>query len=345
VGGTRLALARAEDYFSKLQPAAFRNVTTNTSVHPQMNAAFTRADTLINARLADTKVPQAQRTTMADEIRTVLGRDTFSAVLRENRNAPHRLSDHSFGFAIDIDSKRNPNMGKSGALAPVEDVTGDDPTDETTVARTAAQVESTAQELRDTSDAYEAAMTSDTTLAPVLLRIANEGRAAVTPSALPALTGAAGATLVAAVVQRPKDPRAAALRAAIWPEGTPAPGGAGGKPAAPPAPPAQIVAAERRIQRIGDAYRSSFSDAARTTRVGRSSEGSPGSVAAHGFMDLPALLVGALAGSDGGNLRWLGTGNGDFMHFELMTRPALFTGGAILDPSPPDPVHGPGAPT
>ncbi|HTI32731.1 MAG TPA: hypothetical protein VL422_03575 [Miltoncostaea sp.] len=342
-GGTRLALARADAYFGTLQRAAFRNVTTNTSVHPQLNAAFARADVLINARLADTRIPQAQRTTIADEIRTVLGRNTFSAVLRENRNAPHRLSDHSFGFAIDIDSNRNPNMGKSGALGPVEDVTGDDPTDDVTVARTAAQVESTAQDLRDTSDAYQAAMASDATLAPVLLRIANEGRAAVTPTALPALAGSAGATLVAAVVERARDPRAAAVRAALWPEGTPAPGGAGARPAAPAAPPAQIAAAERRIQRIGDAYRSSFADAARTTRVGGTSEGSPGSVAAHGFLDLPALLVGALAGSDRGNLRWLGTGTGDFMHFELMARPPLYTGGAVVDPAPPDPVHGPGA--
>ena len=342
VDGTRLALARADAYFGALQPAAFRNVTTNTSVHPQMNAAFARADALINARLADTNVPQAQRTTMADEIRTVLGRNSWSAVLRENRNAPHRLSDHSFGFAIDIDSNRNPNVGSSGALGAVEDVTGDNPTDENTVAQTAAQVESTAQELRDTSKEYEDAMESDTTIAPVLLRIANEGRAAVTPTALPALAAGAGATLVAAVVERQRNPRAAAVRAALWPEGTPAPTTGGARPAAPAAPPAQILSTERRIQRIGDAFRSSFTDAARTTRVGRSSEATPGSVAAHGFMNLPALLVGALAGSDGGNLRWLGTANQDFMHFELMTRPALFTGGAILDPAPPDPVHGAG---
>ena len=119
---------------------------------------------------------------MANEIRTALGRNTWAANLRENRNAPHRLSDHSFGFAIDIDPNQNPNIGDSGALAPVEDVTGDDPTDDVTLGRTAAQVETTAQELRRISDEYKDAMASDTTLAPVLLRIANEGRAAVTPT-------------------------------------------------------------------------------------------------------------------------------------------------------------------
>jgi hypothetical protein len=343
VDGTRVALARADAYFRSLVPAAFRNVTTATSVHPQMNAAFARANTFIEARLNDAKIPQADRTTMADQIRAALGRNTWSANLRENRNAPHRLSDHSFGAAIDIDSSVNPNIGDSGALGPVEDVTGDDPTDEVTLGRTGAQVETTARELRETSDEYEDAMKDDASLAPVLLRIANEGRAAVTPSALPALTGAAGADLVTAVLTGAKAARATAVRRALWPEGTPAPGTGGATPPAPPPPHAQILSAERRIQRIGDAYRTSWSDRARGTRVPASSVGSKGNVAAHGFMNLPPLLVAALAGSDAGNLKWLGTGQEDFMHFELNPRPPLFTAGAIPDPAPPDPVHGPPA--
>ena len=341
VDGTRVALARAEAYFTALQPAAFRNVTTNTSVHPLMNAAFARADAHINARLNDTNVPQAERTTMATEIRTALSRNTWAANLRENRNAPHRLSDHSFGFAIDIDPNQNPNIGDSGALAPVEDVTGDDPTDDVTLNRTAAQVQTTAQELRRISDEYKDAMASDTTLAPVLLRIANEGRAAVTPTRLPALAAGIGADLVTAVVVADRDQRATAVRRALWPEGTPAPAAPGTRAPAPAAPPAQVANAERRIQRIGDAYRTSFTNRATGARVGAGSVASKGSVAAHGFMTLPALLVAALAGSDAGNLKWLGTGQHDFMHFELNPRPALFTAGAIPDPAPPDPVHGP----
>ena len=78
--------------------------------------------------------------------------------------------------------------------------------------------------------------------------------------------------------------------------------------------------------------------------VDASSVATKGSVAARGFMTLPALLVAALAGSDAGNLKWLGTGQHDYMHFELNPRPPLFTAGAIPDPAPPDPVHGaPGA--
>jgi hypothetical protein len=50
-------------------------------------------------------------------------------------------------------------------------------------------------------------------------------------------------------------------------------------------------------------------------------EGEPGTIAAHGFMDLPAKLVAAMSGSDGGNLKWLGAYNQDFMHFELKATP------------------------
>ncbi len=325
VAGTRTALARANDYYSRLQRPTFLNVTQATRVHPDLNAAFVRAAAVITRRLAATPEPQRAQITAA--IRTSLGRNTFSAVLRENRNAPHRLSDHSFGFAIDIDSSRNPNISSRGGLAPVQDVTGDDPTAGTTANRTGVQVEATATDLREISDEYQAAMTSDATLAPVLLRLANAGRARVTP---PLLALASGADLVAAVVLRQRAARAAALRAALWPEGA---------ATRAPTPPSEVAATERRIARIGDAFRASFTDAARTRRVGASSEGTPGTVAAQGFMTLPSILVGALAGSDGGNLRWLGTANQDFMHFELMTRPALFTAGDIVDPAPPDATH------
>ncbi|HET6948977.1 MAG TPA: hypothetical protein VFI47_01275, partial [Acidimicrobiales bacterium] len=246
VDGTRTALARANAFYGALQAPTFRNVTRATRVHPDLNAAFVRADAMINRRLAAT--PEPQRTQLATEIATVLGRSTWSAVLRANQNSPHRLSDHSFGFAIDIDSPRNPNIGSRGGLGPVQDVTGDDPTAATTLNRTGAQVEQTATDLRTTSDEYRAAMTSDATLAPVLLRLANEARARVVPP-LPALTSGVG--LVAAVVLRRKPARDTALRAALWPEGsaaaatpTPAPAPAGrraGRPPAPPAPPAALV--------------------------------------------------------------------------------------------------------
>jgi hypothetical protein len=132
---------------------------------------------------------------------------------------------------------------------------------------------------------------------------------------------------VAAIVVRDPPTRARTLRAAIWPEGI---------AAAPP--PDAVAASELRILRVGVAFRESFANqATRTTRVPANSVGTRGSVAAHGFINLPAILVAALAGSDAGNLRWLGTETGslDFMHFELAPRPALFTAGRVVDPAPP----------
>ncbi|MDO8144910.1 DUF4157 domain-containing protein [Isoptericola sp. 178] len=330
VAGTRTALARADAYFTALQPASFRNVTRNTKVHPDLNAAFARADTWLTAQL--TALPVAQRTATTDAIRTVLGRSTWAANVRENRNATHRLSDHSFGFAIDIDSPRNPNISRRGGLDAVADVTGVNPRPGTTVGRTAAQVTTTARSLRAASDAYVAAMTDDASLAPVLLRLANAARAAARP-ALPALPS--GDPLVAALVLTRERPRAAALRTAVWPEAsTPVAG------AHPPAPPAPITAVEEALERIGTAYRATFRNVRTRTATGHvraTSEGTRGSVAAHGFLNLPPLLVAALTGSDAGNLKWLGTANQDFMHFELNPRPPLFTTGtgAVADPSPP----------
>jgi hypothetical protein len=54
--------------------------------------------------------------------------------------------------------------------------------------------------------------------------------------------------------------------------------------------------------------------------------GTLGSIAAHGFMNLDPLLVGALNSTDGGGgLRWLGgaVGTKDFMHFELVDPPPI----------------------
>jgi hypothetical protein len=339
--GTRVALARANAFYRSLEAPTFRNVTRATRVHPDLNAAFVRAEASLAAQLAAT--PQPRRTELTNEITTVLGRSTWSAVLRENRNSPHRLSDHSFGFAIDIDSPRNPNIGKGAGLDAVQGVTGRNPRVPDTAGQNRAQIETAAEGLATNSDEYVAAMTSEATLAPVLLRLANAARARVQPP-LPPL--ASGDPLVAAIVLATVPARDAALRAAIWPEAPapaappPAPAGGGRRrrvPAAPaaPAPPADIAAAERSITVIGNAFRGSFVRVGRPARTGAATEGTAGSVAAHGFMNLPPILVGALAGSDAGNLRWLGTSNRDFMHFELMTRPALYVPGAIADPAPP----------
>jgi hypothetical protein len=61
-------------------------------------------------------------------------------------------------------------------------------------------------------------------------------------------------------------------------------------------------------------------------RRAAASEGDPGTVAVHGFMNMPSRLAAAMTGSDGGDLDWLGSsGVHDVMHFQLKpgARPAL----------------------
>ncbi len=335
VAGTRKAIERANAYYDSLVPPGALGINTNTKVHPNLAAALKRAETNLAPRLA--KLTDVERAAIASAARS-----GWSTTVRPNQNAKHRLSDHSFGFAIDFQAALNPNVGESGALGPVQAVTGKDPTAITTSGKTAAQAESAASDIRDISRAYEAAMQSDATLAPVLASIANTARAT---QKLAALAATAGASLVEAVVKPKEADRKSAVQALVFPEGVAPPAPAKGAPAPAPgpppaAPPKGIVLAQETILAVGNAFRASFTDDKRTKRVAASTEANLGSVAAHGFMSLPPALVGALAGSDGGGLRWLGTsGVHDYMHFELVTRPALFTEGGEGDVAPDD-AHG-----
>ena len=338
VAGTRKAIERANAYYDSLVPPGALGINTNTKVHPNLAAALKRAEANLAPRLA--KLTDVERAAIASAARS-----GWSTTVRPNQNAKHRLSDHSFGFAIDFQAALNPNVGESGALGPVQAVTGKDPTAITTSGKTAAQAESAASDIRDISRAYEAAMQSDATLAPVLASIANTARAT---QKLPALAATAGASLVEAVVKPKEADRKSAVQALVFPEGVAPPAPAKGAPAPAPGPPPAAPPLEGHRPRPGDdprrrqrvprvVHRRQADDGA---RVAASTEAKLGSVAAHGFMSLPPALVGALAGSDGGGLRWLGTsGVHDYMHFELVTRPALFTEGGEGDVAPDD-AHG-----
>ena len=193
---------------------------------------------------------------------------------------------------------------------PVEAVTGRDPKDviSTKDNKSAADVEKAAEKLRDISSDYTEAMSSEEKLAPVLRRIANDARAKAT---LKPLDASAETALVDAATAG-KSTRADALREALYPEGTAATG----------KPPKEIAAAEKTLAMIGDAFNASFVTVkGKQQRKGATSEGTAGSVAAHGFMNLPSVFAAALSGSDAGGLRWL---QHDRMHFELRVEPEKY---------------------
>ncbi|HEY8495318.1 MAG TPA: hypothetical protein VIN04_15595, partial [Myxococcota bacterium] len=308
--GPRAAIARANEYYRPFVRGRLMGNTSNTLVHPNLQAAFDRATAWLTPRLE--RLPEAEREAIRIATSTSNPNSWWSTNVRENRNARHKLSDHSFGWAVDFQASLNPNVGSSGALAPVQAVTGDDPTAFTTAGRTAAEVQTVADELREISREYVAAMESEATLTPVLLRIANEARAGAGVGA--ALTD--GAAVLAAAVISDKDRRARELRRVLWPEA----------PNARAAMPAALAEAATTLGKIGHAFRTSFRRGTSGDRVNARTEATPGSVAAHGFMSLPPALVAALAGSDAGGLIWLGTaGVHDYMHFELAQEPPLYT--------------------
>ena len=307
--GPREALNRANAYYDALVPGKLFGVSLHGSsfVHTELQAAFDRATAYVDGLKIDDK--------KHDKLKEIAATG-FSTNIRENRNAPDQLSDHSFGWAVDFAADYNPNV-KDAAMAPVEDVTGKDPKDVLTnksKPMKAADVEKKAEELREISSDYVKAMESKESLAPVLLKLVNKarGEASLTPLAVSAQTAIVDAATT-------KSGREAALRAAIHPEGAAATG----------KPPKQITQLEDTLERVGDTFNESF---VKGERKGASSEGSRGSVAAHGFMNLPALFAAALAGTDAGGLRWL---QHDRMHFETVKEPELY--GAT--PPPKDEGH------
>ena len=314
VDGPRVAIERANTYYGSLVAAKFLSNPGFTVVHPDLQAALTKAEDHLKPKLGT--LPKEE----VDGIDAAV-KKMWSTVVRPNQNAKHKLSDHSYGWAVDIDAAKNPNIGKGAGLDAVAAVTGTNPRATTTAGQTADKVQTAASDLRQLSRDYVTAMSSDTTVAPILLRLANEGR---TAAKLPGLGTEVGTALVAAVKVAKKADRATAVQNAVWPEGkdlkpvSPKKG----KKAKKPAPPAELATAIATVETVGNAYRTSFG--AKGARVAAKTEGTAGSVAAHGFLNLPPALVAALSGSDVGGLVWLGTANQDYMHFELAKEPALY---------------------
>ena len=336
VDGPRAAIERAKDYYGSLEHPTMLGHTSATLVHPDLKAALERASTHLENRrekgeIDDDEWKLVKRACTTHS--TPKGKQKgsyWSTVIRANQNAKHKLSEHSFGYAVDFLPEENPNVGKGGpALAPVEAVTGEDPTPDSTVPKdkkkpkgpmkekttdhmSAADAEKLAEEIHKASDDYKAAMQSEATLDPVLRTIAAKARSA---AKLPALKDIDADAIFEAATQADAAAREKALKAALWPEGS-----ADAKGTMPP----ELEPTVKTLAMIGGAFRASFKKGRAGDRVSATSEAKQGTVAAHGFMSLPPALVGALAGSDAGDLQWLGTSEvHDYMHFQLRQRPPL----------------------
>jgi hypothetical protein len=89
--------------------------------------------------------------------------------VRPNRNNPNSLSEHSLGFAIDINAKFNPNMNKRFPARAVMAVTGDsvitgDTRTQINAGGTADELLPQLEAIRDTSDTFQQAFTDEASL-------------------------------------------------------------------------------------------------------------------------------------------------------------------------------------
>jgi hypothetical protein len=295
--GPEAAINRANAFYQQLVPATLLGVS-GTLVHPDMQAAFDAATAWLTG----------QPGVDLDAIRADMGRPGGFNI-RANRNNPTALSEHSFGFAVDLKAALNPNIGrKGGGLDAVADATGVDPRRMSTAGASAAQVLAVAASLKTASAAYVAVMT-DPALFTRRIRVIVDG--VRTAEGLSRLDDAGAAALSALLRTEGKTvPKPDAISTAAFPSGTSTD---------------RQHAAVQSLLRMAVAWRAA--NPASGKRPAAQSEATVGSVAAHGFLSLPPSLVAALSGREGGALTWLGTsGVHDYMHFELppSRRPKLY---------------------
>ncbi|MEV7629976.1 hypothetical protein [Actinoplanes sp. NPDC089786] len=293
--GPDKAIGRANDFYDKMVRSELLGVK-GSLVHPDMQAALDAATTWI----------KAQPGVDVEAVKTGMGKPG-GFWIRPNRNNPLALSEHSFGFAIDLNASMNPNIGKKGGLDAVKDATGVDPGRQEDDGLNAAGVQKVAAALHQASADYVATMTEEPKFTARVRQIADGVR---TADKLTGLDDTAAGALSALLREGKKAPGADAVLTAAF-----------GPGAETPARKTAVAS----LLRLSKAWRAA--NPASGKRPKPATEGTVGSVAANGFLSLQPLLVAGLSGTDAGNLNWLGCSSvHDYMHFELEkgTKPALF---------------------
>ncbi len=280
--------------------------------------------------------------------------------IRANANNPSVLSDHSFGWAIDIDGMTqaagrgvgagNPNV-QQGSLAAqgipnfwefVKDITGEDalhrnakgkPVDDSAPGAASERL-AEADRLAKLSDKLMGMFADDGALMEAMVAYVERCGIHVPPGAgVQVLTTALTAAQLGPPTGGKDDPKAEreAAIAAIYSmlQGwftTPKPGGI---PNEGPVDPRIAT----RLWQMGLMFIASGNAGGSTGAVPNAeAKGTLGSIAAHGFLNLDPMLVAALNATDGGGgLRWLGgtKATKDFMHFELVDQPPLTPAEAV----------------
>lgn len=314
--------AKINEYYTSMVAADFPSATStvrghSTRVHPTLKERLKRAADVLKSH----KV--GEKTGLDITEAGISGIGGFN--IRENRNNPSSLSNHSFGWAIDIDATINPNVGPASfPKTLVESFTGQDiyKGEAAKEIRTGGTVEELlphARTLRETSDLFKQSFDNEASFkSTVASYLSSKGLG---------ITGEQINTLFDLLKKGNKANRFNKKEMEAWlsakaPKTEPA----AVKPSTSGRPGTGATAwseAPSVANLLIEAYQL-FQGT--TTKKGKKIEpstiGTPRTIAAHGFLNLPAELIAALTGSDGASLKWLGAierGTKDFMHFELKT--------------------------
>ncbi|MGX5848460.1 M15 family metallopeptidase [Mesorhizobium sp. PL10] len=288
-GDPAKAIGRVNAYYNQMLGAGFPRASFKSPVHPALRTRLANTVELLTARKALAAL---------DPIKSVGG---FN--IRPNVNSPTQLSNHSFGWAVDIDPAINPNVKKT--VLPLTII----------AAFTGVDLYGAESATLRAGGPYETLLPAAVALskanAAVVAAFANaDGLKAAMGNAIKRL---AGVTLPAA-----KLATAHALATAVPAKQTDLAAllqGAG-------ATPAKAKSTAKLLADAADLSR-------RAAKVGSPKIiGTDASVVRFGFFNLAPQAAAGLAASDGGGLRWLGgaTGTKDYMHFELAAadQPKLF---------------------
>ena len=292
------SIADAVTYYKKMVPVTF--LGKRTRGHPDLAAALKTAEDVLDKR--------KWRTAAEASVNKVSALN-----LRENRNSPTQLSNHSFGTAVDISEDFNPNVSSTKVgkkMWPlVQDVMGEDvfaakaTTGNNIASGNVDAVLGEAQRLSKLSQDWQAIF-ADSTMGK--LKTAMITYAQTKGSAVKAESGDQ-------ILADAKGGKTDDLANLLFP----APVAKGVKP----------KAAAKTIIHLYSVFDQAWvkdKKGNRTRMVESGAIGTEGSIAAHGFLNLAPEVVAACSGSDGGGLKWLGgvkKGTKDFMHFELPKLP------------------------
>jgi hypothetical protein len=288
------SIADAVSYYGQMTKVTFLGHTTRG--HPDLAAALAKAENVLDKR--------KWKDVAAKSVNKVSALN-----LRENRNSPTQLSNHSFGTAVDISEDFNPNVASKKVgkqMWPlVTEITGENvfASKATAGANIASgnvdAVLAEAQRLSKVSQDWQAIFDDPTMgkLKTTMVTYAQAKGSAVT------------AESADQIIVDAKGNRSADLAKLLFP----APIAKGVKPKA-------VAGTIIHLYRIFKQAWIKDKKGTPVKKVESSAIGTEGSVAAHGFLNLAPEVVAACSGSEGGGLKWLGgvkTGTKDFMHFEL----------------------------